>query len=272
MSVKVMTAVWEESVHKGAALLIMLALADHANDEGVSWPGLERLAQRARVSDRQAQAISTALIASGELHTLRNAGRGHTNLYLVTIGHTAQSLMNVLVQRFNMGPEEARRMTYAILAKRKAGKGEAGNTFSSANGEVSSGKGEVQRGKGEVFGIKGEVATSPEPINRQLTLTEPNIEPTIDDATEKARQTWEVARSHMRLQLPQSTYDTWVRDTRVLKATGDAYFIACPNQYARDWLKLRLERLIKSTLVSICGRPVTVEFVTAAPVPANTEE
>ncbi len=76
-----------------------------------------------------------------------------------------------------------------------------------------------------------------------------------------AKEIWEIARSHLRLQLPQSTYDTWVRDTTCLAHEDGAFIIGVHNAYAREWLQLRLRRLIKSTLVSIVGRAVDVTFV-----------
>ncbi len=83
-----------------------------------------------------------------------------------------------------------------------------------------------------------------------------------------AKEIWEIARSHLRLQLPQSTYDTWVRDTACLAHEDGAFIIAVNNAYARDWLQLRLRRLIKQTLVSIVGRTVDVTFIVqSSPLP-----
>jgi chromosomal replication initiator protein len=76
-----------------------------------------------------------------------------------------------------------------------------------------------------------------------------------------AREIWEVARSQLRLQLPQSTYDTWVRDTACLAHEDGAFVIGVNNAYAREWLQLRLRRLIKQTLVSIVGHAVDVTFI-----------
>lgn len=76
-----------------------------------------------------------------------------------------------------------------------------------------------------------------------------------------AREIWEIARSHLRLQLPQSTYDTWMRDTTCLAYEDGAFVIGVHNAYAREWLQLRLRRLIKATLVSIVGRAVDVTFI-----------
>ena len=75
------------------------------------------------------------------------------------------------------------------------------------------------------------------------------------------RELWEIARSHLRLQLPQSTYDTWVRDTVCVAHEDGAFVIGVCNAYARDWLELRLRRMIKQTLASIVGHAVDVNFI-----------
>lgn len=83
-----------------------------------------------------------------------------------------------------------------------------------------------------------------------------------------AKEVWEIARSHLRLQLPQSTYDTWVRDTACLAHEDGAFIIGVNNAYAREWLQLRLRRLIKQTLVSIVGHAVDVTFIVqSTPIP-----
>jgi hypothetical protein len=46
--------VWEHSQARGNALVVLLALAEHANDSGVAWPSVGRLARMARVSRRSA--------------------------------------------------------------------------------------------------------------------------------------------------------------------------------------------------------------------------
>lgn len=48
-----MTQVWDKSPLDGSRLLILLALADMANDDGYCWPSYATLAKRARLKSRQ---------------------------------------------------------------------------------------------------------------------------------------------------------------------------------------------------------------------------
>lgn len=85
-------------------------------------------------------------------------------------------------------------------------------------------------------------------------------------ATRNPKEVWETARSHLRLQLPRSTYETWVRDTTCLAHEDGAYVVGVANAYAKDWLSLRLRPLIKRTLAGIVGHAVDVSFV-VQPIP-----
>lgn len=67
MSVRVMADVWEHSEMEGGALLVLLALADWANDEGKCWPRAETLAKKARLSTRQLSRVLTSLEDAGEI-------------------------------------------------------------------------------------------------------------------------------------------------------------------------------------------------------------
>jgi hypothetical protein len=70
MSIKVTTEVWQGSRHKSGNLLVLLALADHADDQGKAWPGVALLARKARLSQRHTRRCLNELVASGELEIL----------------------------------------------------------------------------------------------------------------------------------------------------------------------------------------------------------
>ncbi len=115
-----MTEVWESSSTKGGARLVLLALADYANDEGYCHPGVERLALKSALTERNVQFILRDLEARGELVTLQRMGRGHVNAYWVlppkTItrlrfeGKTAKSFhpFQVLEEKVKSGAEKVK--------------------------------------------------------------------------------------------------------------------------------------------------------------------
>ena len=86
MSVKVMTAVWDHSRAKGSALLLLLAIADNANDYGLAWPGIETLAQRTRIGKRATIKQLEKLEKTGELMIYRRSGQH--NHYILNVNAT----------------------------------------------------------------------------------------------------------------------------------------------------------------------------------------
>jgi hypothetical protein len=83
MSIRVMSKVWENSQQKGTALLLLLAIADYANDDGEAWPAIETLAKKIRMSERYTHLLVTSLIQAGELSVKIQAGKKGCNLFTV---------------------------------------------------------------------------------------------------------------------------------------------------------------------------------------------
>lgn len=84
MSVKVMSAVWERDDLDPSERLVMLSLADHADDDGVCYPSIARLCKRTSMSDRGVQKVLTRLQERGFLRVEIGAGRKGSNRYFVT--------------------------------------------------------------------------------------------------------------------------------------------------------------------------------------------
>ena len=74
MSIKSMSLVWENSQHSGTDLLMLLAVADFSDDDGVAYPAVEKLAHKCRMSKRNAQERLKVLADSGELSIFKNQG------------------------------------------------------------------------------------------------------------------------------------------------------------------------------------------------------
>ena len=86
MSIQVMTLVWKGSLNKGSALLLLLAIADHAHDDGTgAWPSVETLAQQIRMTTRNTQRLLRLLEESGELVVGAGAGPNGVNTYTIPL-------------------------------------------------------------------------------------------------------------------------------------------------------------------------------------------
>lgn len=89
MSVRTMARVWEFSRHSGTNLLMLLAIADFADDDGKAYPSVQTLAEKCRMKSRNANVILAALRASGELEVKQNEGPHGTNRYRVVFASQA---------------------------------------------------------------------------------------------------------------------------------------------------------------------------------------
>lgn len=95
MSIRVMTAVWDSPCEDPSTLLLLLALADWANDQGECWPSVANLATKARMSVRNCQLHLRRLEKIGVIDCLPGNGRTHTNHYFLNL-QTLQSMQALL--------------------------------------------------------------------------------------------------------------------------------------------------------------------------------
>lgn len=95
MSLRTMTIVWSQSETKDTAeLLLLLAIADRAGDDGVAWPSITELAEKTRLSERHVYRLVKLLTEDGRLQ-LRKAQRGRRRVSVYRLGrlpglHTVQ--------------------------------------------------------------------------------------------------------------------------------------------------------------------------------------
>lgn len=89
MSIKIMTLVWDGLPASGSELLCMLAMADWANDDGGSvHPSMRAIAEKIRVSEKQARRIVQGLVEAGYMSVVGNQFGGAP-------GTTKQWVINV---------------------------------------------------------------------------------------------------------------------------------------------------------------------------------
>jgi DnaD/phage-associated family protein len=86
VSIKVQSYVWENSKAKGSALLLLLAIADHAHDDGDgAYPSVETLASKCRQSERNVQRLLRELSTLGEIVIRDQEGPHGCNVYVIPV-------------------------------------------------------------------------------------------------------------------------------------------------------------------------------------------
>jgi hypothetical protein len=83
VSNRLLTAIWDSGQYDKTTLLVLLALADQANDAGVCWPSVPTVAARARCSERHVQRVIAGLESDGVLTIQHRAGT--SNLYRINV-------------------------------------------------------------------------------------------------------------------------------------------------------------------------------------------
>jgi hypothetical protein len=93
VSYKVTDWVWRESESRNGARLVMLAIADRADEDGRAWPSVEDIAERTRLSRRAVQKGVAELIGLGELEVDQGGGRARANRYrIIPKGRTSDAV------------------------------------------------------------------------------------------------------------------------------------------------------------------------------------
>lgn len=87
---------------------------------------------------------------------------------------------------------------------------------------------------------------------------EPIPVPVLDGSIERV---WQTVLAQLQMEMPRASFDTWVRDTKVIRYDGNALSIGTRNAYAQDWLASRLTSTVERLLSRILDKPVTVQFV-----------
>lgn len=91
MSIRLMSAIFESETLGPTERLVMLALADHADDDGRCYPSIARLCQRTGLSERAVQTNIRKLVDQGYIRIVLGGGKGNSNLYFISANPAADA-------------------------------------------------------------------------------------------------------------------------------------------------------------------------------------
>jgi chromosomal replication initiator protein len=78
------------------------------------------------------------------------------------------------------------------------------------------------------------------------------------------QQAWQSALGQLQMEMPKASFDTWVRDTRIISYDDRTFTIGVRNAYARDWLESRLSSTATRLLMGIMNQDVDIQFVVSS--------
>jgi hypothetical protein len=173
-----MTRVWKYSQQRGSALLVQLALADYANEQGVAWPKQSNLAQKARITPRQTRDLLRYLEGIGEVYMTPGCGRSKPSYYAILTALSDQEISAILIEWFDKTAEESAQITASILQKRKQ------TSANAKSGNPASEKAEIQRQKKRKSSVEKRAESgSGLPSPRSDPSLDPSLDPSYIDST-----------------------------------------------------------------------------------------
>lgn len=216
MSVELMAEVWTLRLKSGQRD-VLLVMADHANDSGICWPSVRRIAWKTDKDPRSVKRSLRELEEIGLVECIANehGGRGRSRLYRLHLEKGDKK------PPFSIEDDE--REENATVTSGNTGVQLASN----GKGDVSSPIGErvtPTREKGDADARKGDTALSPQP---SVTTKEPPSSPTVVEKTptrDTGKETFEILQLVL---LPGRKYHARFRSAlagnvrRELEATED---------------------------------------------------
>lgn len=188
-----MTTVWDNALSlSGTDLLLLLKIADHANDNGVCWPSVESLAAGIRLKPRQTRTLIARLEEQGYIHVERGVGRGNASSYAIRPtdqwrdsqhGENVQcdpgtqkgaeecTLLDELPVTENAQSQNGKPATYCTFSPEKVQSKKVQDETAQTDAE----KGAISEQKVQSSARKGAMA----PVQTPTTPIEPSLEPSL---------------------------------------------------------------------------------------------
>lgn len=91
-------------------------------------------------------------------------------------------------------------------------------------------------------------------------MTVANTTTVIDAPLISPRKAWLAALGELQLQVTPDIYEMYLHPTRFLAYEDGTFLITVPNGFVKDWLDLRLNRIVKKTLRHIVHREVEITY------------
>ena len=83
MSIRIMNRVWDTNVGSGTGKLVLIALADNANDQGTCYPAMDTIAKKCDLTVQGVRNQIKKLESAGLVQVELRKGRNSANLYTV---------------------------------------------------------------------------------------------------------------------------------------------------------------------------------------------
>lgn len=242
-----MNRVWEIQELKGGRLLIMLAIADHANEEGEAWPSQKSLASKARLDPRQVRRVEESLCKDNYL-TVEDRPLNGKVRRVYQLFPKDEDKMSADKKSYNEKNED--KMSAQKAVKKSAGK----RTYSLGSGHFGTAQADISD------------------ENYSHARSEPPIEPSEESSVNQIvppigeDDLWAKALSELIPSLPMLAGKFLASSRLESDGVVQRILLAPDAANGQSWLQAQASPAIARKLRSILGRDVRVEIVAAEPV------
>ncbi|KAA3645361.1 MAG: hypothetical protein DWQ07_12905 [Chloroflexi bacterium] len=237
MSVRRTAAIWQYSQMTKSARLVMLSLADRADDDGYCWPSMADIARRCLIDYRTVQYCVRIAERSAELFVKERSGK--TFQFLVLPGMDSEEIYAAFLKRFKM---DVGAVNQWILTKTDPGKVFRGDNFSDPT-KFSWGVGKVFQGP-----LKSD---SDEP---SLNTNKPSLSKKEDPTR------WPVVMAQLKNSMDHGPFEEYIAPLHSPHLSNGVLHLSAPSQRVAEWCQARMTKTIANLMRGIHTRDISVIF------------
>lgn len=79
--------------------------------------------------------------------------------------------------------------------------------------------------------------------------------------TNTYKSLWDKASANIELEVSKANYNTWFKDVYIANVEGGQVTLAAPNQFVKNWLSEKFEKLILKNLISVDPTIRNIDFI-----------
>lgn len=79
--------------------------------------------------------------------------------------------------------------------------------------------------------------------------------------TNTYKSLWDKASANIELEVSKANYNTWFKDVYIANVEGGQITLAAPNQFVKNWLSEKFEKLILKNLISVDPTIRNIDFI-----------
>lgn len=75
------------------------------------------------------------------------------------------------------------------------------------------------------------------------------------------KQLWDKTLEYLQLEVSKANFTTWLKNTHITKEEGGIVYVGVPNEFVKEWLVTKYNKLITKTLIDLSDQIRGVEYV-----------